>query len=408
MPTANDKYRARAVRLLAAGSFVAAAEQLRRNVQANPASLDDRVLLAQALVQSGRPAEAEAELRAVLEQAPGTADVHACLGQVLARTDRRVLAVAEFERALALLPGHWCGPELTALKGAISQSIHSWHLPMLADTARNDAFQAAIAAAVRPDDLVLDIGAGTGLLAMMAARAGATEVVACEMLPDMAELARLVIAENGYADRIRVVGKPSTALKVGVDLPRRATLLIAEIFDALLIGEGALDTFAHAQADLLAPGARIIPAGGLVRGQLAALPRLKTMHPLASLSGFDLSGFARHATEKQFYPVQLEAESWTPLSEPVTLLGFDFAKPNPIRQDWRLDIPAVRDGTVDALVLWLELQLDEQVRISSGPGGTLRHWNPVVFLFDTQRDVVAGDVVEVRARMGDNVFYFAM
>ena len=408
MPPANDKYRARAVKLLETGAFAAAAEQLRRNVQANPGALEDRLLLAQALAQSGCPAEAEAELLAVLEQAPEAADVHACLGQVVARTDRRVLAVGHFERALALSPDHWCRPELTALKAAITQSIHSWHLPMLADAARNDAFQAAIEAALRPDDVVLDIGTGSGLLAMMAARAGAKQVVACEMLPDMAELARVVIAANGYADRIRVVGKPSAALEVGVDLPRRATLLIAEIFDALLIGEGALDAFAHARAHLLEPGARIIPSRGVVRGQLAALPRLKTMHPLASLSGFDLSAFARHAMEKQFYPVHLAAEAWTPLSEPVDVIGFEFACANPSRQDWQFDVPIVRSGTVQAILLWLDLHLDDTIRLSSGPGGTLKHWHPVAYLFDTERAVAAGDSVQVQARMGGNVFYFAL
>ena len=259
-----------------------------------------------------------------------------------------------------------------------------------------------------PDDLVLDIGTGTGLLAMMAARAGAAEVVACEMVPDLAELARVVIAANGYGPQVSVVGKRSSDMAVGVDLPRRATLLVSEIFDALVIGEGALQAFRHAWEHLLDPEARIIPAGAIVWGQLAEVPRLKAMHPLRALNGFDLSALAWHALEKQFYPVQLDAEAWTPLSEPVEVIGFDFRRPIAPRQDWSFPVPVTRTGMLQALVLWLELRLDEQHTLSSGPGGHARHWNPIVFLFDAEPAVTKGEQVTVRARMGGDVFFFAV
>lgn len=60
----------------------------------------------------------------------------------------------------------------------------------------------AIEAAV-PGKVVLDIGTGSGLLAMMAARAGAARVIACEMNAAVAETARRIIAANGLADRMR-------------------------------------------------------------------------------------------------------------------------------------------------------------------------------------------------------------
>ena len=404
----DDRRRARALKLLQAGQAAAAADQFRRIIRDSPDSLEDRVLFAQALAESGETLKAERELETGIAQAPHEPDLHACLGQVVARTGRRVAAVRHYERALALAPRHWAAAELTALKAEISAAIHAWHLPMLADMARNDAFQATIEAAVRPDDLVLDIGTGTGLLAMMAARAGARTVVACEALPDMADLARLVVAANGYSDQITVLAKHSTSLAVGADLPRRATLLVAEIFDALLIGEGALDSFAHARSHLLAPGARIIPAAGIVRGQLATMPRLKTMHPLGAVSGFDLSSFARHATEKQFYPMERYGEHWTPMSEPFDVLNIDFHRRNLGRRDWHFPVAVTHTGLVQALVLWLELQLDATTRICAGPCGTLRHWNPVAFLFDNEQSVTAGETLQITARMGGNVLFFAM
>lgn len=91
---------------------------------------------------------------------------------------------------------------------------------MLNDDARNRAYRRALEAAVQPDDLVLDIGTGTGLLAMMAARsmrhANSTgSVVGCEVHPATANLARRIVAANGLADTVCIVGKRSNDLIVG-------------------------------------------------------------------------------------------------------------------------------------------------------------------------------------------------
>jgi tetratricopeptide (TPR) repeat protein len=402
----QDRLRARGVMFLERGAFARAADEFRRIVRVAPHSPQDRAYFALALVRSGQTEEAEAELRAALRLAPDAPDLHAYLGQLLARGDRRVQAVRYFERALELAPDHWAAKDLLDLRAQIMESVHSWHLHMLADSARNDAFEAAIQAAVRPDDVVLDIGTGTGLLAMMAARAGARQVVACEMLADLAELARVVVDANGYASRIRVVARRSTELEVGRDLPSRATLLIAEIFDSLLIGEGVLETFRHAHAHLLAPGARVIPAGGVLRGQLAAIPRFKRMYPLCQINGFDLRAFARHGLEKQFYLAPLEADEWQPLSEPLDIIRFDFAQQIEPRQDWSLPARIDRTGTVQGLVLWMELQLDANTTLASGPGGQARHWTQVVFVFDQEREVAAGDILALQARMDANVLFF--
>jgi protein arginine N-methyltransferase 7 len=92
----------------------------------------------------------------------------------------------------------------------------SSYLDMLNDAARNEAFAAAIAATSHGRS-VLDIGTGTGVLALLAAAAGATAVTACEIYPPMVTTAVAVAAANVArgGDRVRVVPKRSSDLTVG-------------------------------------------------------------------------------------------------------------------------------------------------------------------------------------------------
>lgn len=69
----------------------------------------------------------------------------------------------------------------------------------------------------------------------------------------MANCAAKVIKENGFENRIKLVRKHSTKITVGKDgdMPKRANILVTEVFDTELIGEGALSTFRHAHKVLL-------------------------------------------------------------------------------------------------------------------------------------------------------------
>lgn len=158
-----------------------------------------------------------------------------------------------------------------------SRAVPAWHFTMLADHARNDAYRRAIEKVVGPGDVVLDIGTGAGLPALFAARAGARHVHTCEMSGALAAVAREVMVDNGYADRVTVHHKRSTALRVGAgrdaDLPGHADVLVSEILDAGLLGEGHAPSIRHARAHLLKPGARIIPAAATLWALPMEAPR---------------------------------------------------------------------------------------------------------------------------------------
>ena len=128
------------------------------------------------------------------------------------------------------------------------------HARMLHDERRTGDFVAAITAAVRPGDVVLDIGTGSGVLAIAAARAGARRVYAVEA-SDIAEVAERVFAVNDVQDRVTIV--PGWSRQI--ELPEPADLLVAEVIGNEPLEEEILETTLDARRRLLAPGACLIP-----------------------------------------------------------------------------------------------------------------------------------------------------
>ena len=72
-----------------------------------------------------------------------------------------------------------------------------------------------------------------------------------QVLRPMVHIAREVIAANGYSDVITVVPKRSTDMSEKDMEGERANILVTEVFDTELIGEGALVTYSHALKNLM-------------------------------------------------------------------------------------------------------------------------------------------------------------
>ena len=128
------------------------------------------------------------------------------------------------------------------------------HARMLHDDRRTSDYIAALREAMRPEDIVLDIGTGSGVLAIAAARAGARHVYAVEA-SDIADVAERVFAANGVEDRVTLIRGWSR----DIELPERADLLVAEVIGNEPFEEEILETTLDARRRLLKPGARLIP-----------------------------------------------------------------------------------------------------------------------------------------------------
>jgi SAM-dependent methyltransferase len=128
------------------------------------------------------------------------------------------------------------------------------HARMLHDERRTSDYIAALREAVGPDDVVLDIGTGSGVLAVAAARAGARHVYAVEA-SDIADVAERVIAANAVQDRVTLIRGWSRA----IELPELADVLVAELIGNEPFEEEILETTLDARRRLLKPGGRLIP-----------------------------------------------------------------------------------------------------------------------------------------------------
>ncbi|MBO9408070.1 50S ribosomal protein L11 methyltransferase [Shimia sp. R9_1] len=263
--------------------------------------------------------------------------------------------------------------------------VPRWHFPMMADKTRNAAYAEAIAAKVKPGDIVLDIGSGAGLTAMLAARAGAEHVYACEQQPMIAEAAKRVIAANGLSHKITVISKWSHNIVIGEDMPERADVVLSEIVDSNLLGEGALATLAHAMATLAKPGARAIPESGTVRAQLVESEKLVNLWRPQEAEGFDLSAFHHFASVAQVTPNDFTACGLRPLGPTTDLFHFDFANPSIDPDCVTTELTSTDTGTIHAVCLSFEMVLAPGISVSNGLGtddDTDGHWGRTAFLLD--------------------------
>jgi 16S rRNA G966 N2-methylase RsmD len=128
------------------------------------------------------------------------------------------------------------------------------HRRYLSDQARVSAFCQAVGEVVKPGDVVLDLGAGTGILGLLACRAGARRVYAIEA-GEVVELAREICSANGFQDRMVFIKGTSTR----VDLPERVDVLLADQIGPFGFEAGLLEYFSDARERFLKPNGVMIP-----------------------------------------------------------------------------------------------------------------------------------------------------
>lgn len=138
----------------------------------------------------------------------------------------------------------------------MDQRLLLMHQAMLADRPRLRAYDAALEQAVEPGDVVVDVGAGTLALSMLALRHGADHVYAIEADPELVAVAERIIRSNDLKSRITLVQGDARVVR----LPRRANVAVAELMGNLGPEENMMGVLGAVARRNLVDGGRIVPA----------------------------------------------------------------------------------------------------------------------------------------------------
>ena len=261
---------------------------------------------------------------------------------------------------------------------------------MIADRARTDAYAEALRRTVRPDSVVLDIGTGTGMFALLACQYGARKVYALET-DDVIHLARGLAAANGYAERIQFVQEPSTR----VSLPEKADILVSDLHGLLPLFERHIPTVIDARERLLAPGGRMIPQRDLLRAAVATLPDScsRFRQPFATNAyGLDLSAGQRAITN---FLHRLAIKPEHLLTEPQTWAVLDFSAIQSPNVKAELNWTMQRDGTGHGLSVWFDAELLDGIGFSNAPGIACKVYGQGFLPWSSPVELHSGDTVSV-------------
>src|SRR4029079_16394519 len=149
------------------------------------------------------------------------------------------------------------GPHAVAAgpTAGLDQRLLLMHQVMLGDRRRLDAYERALRQAVAPGDIVVDVGAGSLILSLLALECGARRVYAIEADPQMAALATQIAVDNCLTGRLTVVVGDARTVR----LPERADVLVSEMMGNLGPEEEMAVILQAAARRFLRPGGKVVP-----------------------------------------------------------------------------------------------------------------------------------------------------
>jgi protein arginine N-methyltransferase 1 len=297
---------------------------------------------------------------------------------------------------MRLLRGSWLGRLLNR-----RDFSDLWvHETMLADTVRNAAYREAIARHVAPGQVVVDLGAGTGILSFMAAMRGAATVYAVEH-GGILELARAV-AEANHLRNVVFVDRHSRRFR-----PREAVdVIVQELMSPDLFSENMLASVLDLRDRVLRPGGRILPN----RFEVYLEPvQLHDDHRLPFLWEHELDGIRYQAVRGRLrggmgrlHPlVSVEPRQIARhLGDPRPAFSFDLETMDADQLPRRLSSSrtVLQPSRLDGYCFYFTAWFDEEISFSTLPSGGRTSW-PLPLHRTEARACRPGDRLEAEVLM---------
>jgi protein arginine N-methyltransferase 1 len=274
---------------------------------------------------------------------------------------------------------------------------------MIVDSVRMDAYLEALRQVVKPGAVVLDIGTGTGIFAMLACQLGARKVYGIEP-SDAIQVAREIAIANEYVERIEFVQKLSTQ----VTLPERVDVIISDLRGVLPLFQHHLPSIVDARQRFLKPGGILIPQRDILWTAVVEAPELYSHYESPwdnNDYGLDMAVARRIVTntwrKSRVTPEQLlvEPQIWTELD-------YATVKSPDIRTE--VTWTAARTGTAHGLNIWFDATLAEGVHFSNAPDEPELIYGSAFFPWSTPVTLAVGDTVSVALQanlVGDNYIW---
>jgi SAM-dependent methyltransferase len=269
---------------------------------------------------------------------------------------------------------------------------------MLTDQARTDAYRRALSATVRPGDVVLDVGAGTAILGMLAAQAGARKVYAIE-LTGIAALAQRLVSENGLDGRVDVIqGDAET-----VTLPEKVDLIVGEVWGYIGVDENLLATLLVCRDRWLKPGGTMLPH--TMTSWMAPVhdnwldhelrfwhsrPYGLDLSAIAELSVDEVRGEQHHITRESLLAERQRL--WTTDVRTTSVADARRAF------EAHVGFVASRRGRLSGLAAWFSMEFPDGTTLANGPDDPPTHWGCEVLPLRSNIEVEAGTPIEARLR----------
>ena len=272
--------------------------------------------------------------------------------------------------------------------GNAEAEILDYHRSMLVDETRMCAFRDAIAATVRPGDVVVDIGAGTGVLSFLACMAGARRVYAAESGP-VIDLARELSRANGFDERIIFIPEWSTT----IEIPEPVDVVITETIGNAAFDEGIVAWTIDARRRFLREGGRVVPR--TVELWMAAAESWDDHAEVSDWSApflpVDYTA-ARRRAEQTLWSADLAADDL--LTPPTPVAEVDLRMVEDPVVDASGELRVHRDGTLHGMACWFRSELADGISLTNAPPTPSPSWCQGFLAVPRPLAVTAGDLLD--------------
>ena len=269
------------------------------------------------------------------------------------------------------------------------------HQTMLADKKRTVAFYNALKESIIPGkSIVLDIGTGTGILAMMAAKLGAKRVFAVEASP-IINLAREIADDNGFAKKIKFIRGYSTNLSLK---NTKADIIVSETIGFTGLEENIVDIMFDAKRRFGHKETILIPSGISV---CCAPTSDTTTNELMnfwekSISGFSYKKIAQLAKNNLYGRLLIPRE--TLLSEPEIMFNYKFGGSRLSKKKTTIIFKIKHRGQIAGFALWILVVLSDLQKLNSYTQNN--HWQQVFIPLNHSVKTNIGETIRLQLSVG--------